>query len=512
MSNRPLRLTLGALFSATLLVTACGPGASSSSGGGGAGGTTTSTTAGTGGATGGTGGSNTGGTAGTGGTTTETSSFGDWHVGWIASVPTTEGDTAVGALGPGGPAIASIFQGTVTFPDKQATAPAAGREGYVARYDKSGQYLWSTIFEATDSVYLLSVDVDASDRVVTAGYFRGDLTVGGQKLTSSPNFFLGFVALLDSDGSLLWVRQIGDVTASFTVESAAFAPDGSVIASGEFDATFDLDGTQLQTIAAPDLFVAKLAAADGKRIWSRALGGTDIEFVFNASVDPAGDVLLSGVYAGDIDFGTGSLPTGPADGYGFIVKLSGADGKATFAREVGAALGYVAGAPDGFYYAGILNGAADFGGGEISTTTYLPVVAAYGPTGDFRWNNQYGEADTLVASTALPDASAGGLAAAFPVAISFDFADGNGPVSILGGEDVFLDAVPSDNAPPRLHHFGNNNAQSPHSVSLGQDGSALIVGHFGGTFTVSPVDQGSGTVTSTGLTDTFLLYLVPGSL
>ncbi|MFO0591181.1 MAG: hypothetical protein U0441_26785 [Polyangiaceae bacterium] len=510
MFNRPILLSLGALLTASLLVTACGPGASSSSGGGGAGGGTTSSTGGTTtGGTGGTGGASTGGTAGSSGTTTGTSALGNWHAGWIVSVPTTGGDDAIGKLGPTGVTVASMFQGTVTFPDKQATAPASGQEGYVARYGLGGQFAWSTIFEATDRVFMMSVDVDASDRVLVGGYFRGDLTLSGQTLSSSPAFFRSFVALLDTDGSLLWLRTIGDLNASNSVESAAFAPDGSVIVSGEFDATFDLDGTSVQTIVAPDMYVAKLSAADGKRIWSRALGGTDIEFVFNASVDPAGDVLLSGVYAGDIDFGTGPLPTGPADGYGYLAKLSGADGTATFAREIGAALGYVAGAPDGFYFAGTLNGAADFGGGEMSTTTDLPVVAAYGLTGDFRWNNQYGEPNTAAPVTALPDADAGGLAAAFSVTGFFDFADGNGPVQILGGEDIFFGAFPTDNAAPQIFKLGGPGGQTPGSVSLGGNGTALVVGHFINTFTVSPVDSGSGTVTSQGLTDTFLLYLVP---
>lgn len=501
MSKRLLPGSIGVVFSVALLAAGCGPGETSGSGGGTGGATVTSS-----GGTAGTGGASTGGTAGSGGTTTGTPAFGDWHAGWIVSWPTTGGDDAIGKLGPGGATVAGTFQGTITFPGKEATAPVGGHDSYVVRIDPTGQIAWSTIFEDTESVWITGVDVDANGRVIAAGRFTGDLTIGAQTMSSVAGI-QGFVALLGSDGAPLWARAIGPTSGSTDVWSAGFFPDGAVWIAGEHNQAFDIDGVTIPAAGSGDLYVAKLAAADGKLVWSRGLGGTDVEFLFNAASDPAGDLLLSGVYAGDLDFGTGTLPPGPADGYGFLAKLSGADGTATFAREVGAALGYVTGAPDGFYFAGTLNGTADFGGGELSTSNDLPVVAAYGPTGDFRWTGMYGDAETVAPAAALPDASTGGLAAAWAVSGAFDF--GEGPVSILGGEDVFLGAFPADESSPRIHHLGGAGVQSPHSVSLGKDGGALVVGHFNGTFSPGPVDSGDASVTSQGVTDAFVLFLAP---
>ncbi len=504
MTNLPLQRSMGLVFSAALLATGCDPGGTSGSAGGGTGGVTATSSGGS--SSGGKAGS--GGTAGSGGSTTGSSAFGDWHSGWILSWPTTGGDDAIGKLGPSGATVAGTFQGTLTLPGKQATtAIANGHEGYVVQIDKTGQIVWSSIFEGTESVWVTAVDVDANGRVIAAGRFQGDLTIGGQTMSAPGATLRAFVALLDSDGSSLWTRAFGPTPGGTGVWSAGFAPDGAVWIAGEHNQPFDIDGVTVPAAGSGDVFAAKLAAADGKRVWSQGFGGTDVEFLFNAAVDPVGDLLLSGVYAGDTAFGTVTLPPGPVDGYGYLVKLSGADGTATFAREIGSALGYVTGAPDGFYFSGTLNGAADFGGGEVTTPGDLPVAAAYGPTGDLRWTAAYGDAETITPSAALPDASAGGLAAAWAVYGAFDF--GDGPVSILGGEDVLLGALPTDGSPPRLHHFGDTGIQAPHSVSLGKDGGALVVGRYTGTFSPGPVDSGSASVTSQGVTDAFVLYLAP---
>lgn len=509
MSRLLVRIAIGAAVTSTLLA-GCGPEGTSGTGGGGTGGTmstggqTTGGTMSTGGAS--TGGQTTGGAGGSGGA----SAFGDWRSSWVASWPSTLGDDAsIGELGPNGATVAGWFQGTITFPDRQATAPNGGREGYVVQIGPTGQIQWSLILESTYSVWVSALGVADDGKIVVAGRFQESLTVGGQTYPASQGVVRAFVTLLDADAKVLWTRTFGGDPGGTGVFGAGFAPDGAVWIAGEYSNGFDLDGTTLSMAGSGDVFAAKLAAADGKAAWIRGYGGTDVELLFNASMGSTGDIFLSGVYAGDTVFDNLSLPTGPADGLGYLVKLSGADGTATFARDVGAALGYVTASPDGFYFAGTLDGTADFGGGDVTTPADLPVVAAYTPNGDLRWSRVYGDADALAPSIALPDASSAGVAAGWSITGTFDFGDPNGPETIMGGADILLGAVPPDNASSRIRHYGQSNIQSPNSISLGKDGGALVVGYFSGDFDVGPVDSGSSSLASTGTTDTFVLYLAP---
>lgn len=447
---------------------------------------------------------------GTGGGTA-TSSFGDVHAGWITTWPATGGDEPIGKLqSNGGATVAGSFAGTITLGGKVITAPAATLEGYVVSLDSAGGIVWSTLLECTDTVHVTTVDVNDNGNVLVGGTFKGDLTIKGVTKTSTP-YYEGFVALLDSFGALKWIRSVGDgaVGQGADVTTAAFAPDGNVVIAGDFETALDFDGTMLQPIGNGDFYVAKIASAGLPVLWSHAYGGTDVEILFSASVDPSGDVLLSGVYSGDAMFDSVTLPPAPADGYGFLAKVSGADGTATFAREVGSALGYVAASPDGAYFTGTLKGDADFGGGTVTTTGDQPVVAAYDTTGDYRWSHVYGDAATNAGSIAYPSATASGLAAAWAVTGTFDFGDGKGPVDVTGGADISLAAFPPDSGPPRRLRFGSTGIQIPNTVSVQASGAALVVGTYTGTFDVGPVDSGVSKITAVGPHDAYVLFLAP---
>ncbi len=473
-----------------LLAAGCGDGAVSGSGGGG-----------TGGSAGGT-----GGTGGAGGTTTSApSSFGDWHAGWVVSWPSDGADFAIGKLGGDGATVAGTFSGTVTFPGKEAT-PLGDHDAYVARLDASGKVAWVDILAGTEGVDAWALDVDATGRVLVGGRFTGSVTIGGTTLDSA-GAADGFVALLAADGSVLWARTIGSAGGSEDVSGLGFAPDGAAVIAGQLDADVDFGGVILPAAGGGDIYAAKLSGADGAHVWSRVFGDPDVQILFNAAVDPSGDLLLSGVYAGLLDFGVGTLPEGPPDGYGFVAKLDGKDGTATFAHAAGAALGYVTGAPDGFYFAGTLNGTADFGGGGLTTTSDVPCVAAFGPTGDLRWTQVHGDASTKSASAALPSASAGGLAAAWGVAGTIDF--GGGPLPSAGKSDVYLPAFPASGGAPRVTTYGGVGTEAPLSISVGADGGALVVGTFDGTLDFGATDSGSGVITSEVGGDVFVAFLAP---
>jgi hypothetical protein len=167
----------------------------------------------------------------------------------------------------------------------------------------------------------------------------------------------------------------------------------------------------------------------------------------------------------------------------------------------------VTGAPEGFYFSGTLNGTSDFGGGGLTTTSDSPVVASFGPTGDLRWTQVHGDAATTSATTALPGASADGLAAAWGIAGTIDF--GTGPLPSAGKTDVVLPAFPATGGPPRTTTYGSAGTEVPQSIALGPNGGALVVGTFDGTLDFGPTDAGSGVLTSQSGGDVFVAFLAP---
>jgi hypothetical protein len=253
--------------------------------------------------------------------------------------------------------------------------------------------------------------------------------------------------------------------------------------------------------------VAKLSDATGTAMWARTFGPTESVAMSNLAVDPSGDALITGVYQQDLDFGLGALPSALPGGYQYIAKLSGADGTSMFSRSVQQARGFVTGTPLGFSFVGSLWGVADFGAGAAGTQQLLPVVASYGPTGNLLWTKILGDAAVTSAGAALPSATSAGLGAVWAIGGNIDF--GGGQIPSAGGLDIFLTAYPPDGTTPKTSHFGSAANESPSSISLGADGSALVVGTVNGPLDFGPTDVGISLVTPQSPPDAFALFLAP---
>jgi len=66
---------------------------------------------------------------------------------------------------------------------------------------------WSKTFGDGSEEAITSVAVDGSGAVIAAGWFEGDIDLGGGKLSSKARDL--FVAKFDATGKSLWSRQFG---------------------------------------------------------------------------------------------------------------------------------------------------------------------------------------------------------------------------------------------------------------------------------------------------------------
>jgi hypothetical protein len=263
----------------------------------------------------------------------------------------------------------------------------------VARLDAGGQVLWSRTAKAISGggVEPLGLAVDAAGDVVVGGRFQGILDFGGVLLQQVDNLGDAFVVKLSSNGDALWGKAVLGANA---VSSVAIDGAGDVVLVGSHDTAFDLGG---DPVPGSGLFLAKLGPS-GAHILSRSFGASGEIF---ATVDGAGNVLLTGSYNAPIDFGGGLLENeGPPDL--FVVKLD-AMGNHVFSRGFGAAaiqngLGIAADAAGNAFVTGFFAGAVDFGAGAISSAgQYDAFLVKYDPKGSALESHAYGDAETQVA-------------------------------------------------------------------------------------------------------------------
>ena len=212
------------------------------------------------------------------------------------------------------------FWGTADFGAGGPLTSAGADDIFVTTLDSGGGHLWSKRFGDADSQIAASVAVDDSGNALLTGYFWGMVDFGGGPLASTGQSDV-FVAKLDANGNHLWSKRFGD--AAFQV-GASVAVDGSdnVLLTGFFGGTVDFGAGPLTSAGldqSADIFVAKLDPTGG-HLWSKRFGDADAQEGDSIALDCSVNVLLTGFFAGTVDFG-GSVLASNGEYDGFVAKL-----------------------------------------------------------------------------------------------------------------------------------------------------------------------------------------------
>jgi hypothetical protein len=222
------------------------------------------------------------------------------------------------------------FNGTINL-DPAASIinlTAVGVDGFVAKYDPSGNFLYG--YNTDGNVYDVQLDAAGNRWVLGTTPDSMDADPGpGRAMIYSVNFFDIYLARYDANGNFLHVKAF-ESNSVCTPESLAIDKRGSAYLCGRFPDTIDVNpggsGGRLITNGSSDGFVVKYGAS-GNFEQGFAVGGTTgSDRVFGMAADQNGNVWMGGHISGtaDIDPGTGtnniSSPTGLTAG--FIVRYS----------------------------------------------------------------------------------------------------------------------------------------------------------------------------------------------
>jgi hypothetical protein len=226
------------------------------------------------------------------------------------------------AVAPGGDiVVAGSFAGSIDFGDGALSAPAGQIFLFVARFGPDGAIKWSKAAGTKGYARLTGVAVDPQSDILVAGYFTGELKFANQKkLQTDSNDEDIFLARLDLDGKPLWSVSFGDA-ADQQAMGVSVDTDGNALIAGSYKGNIDFGvNTPLAAGSGLDVFVAKLAP-DSKSIWAKGFGGSGDQTGAAVATDRLGAAWITGSFAGDIDFGKGSIESAGATD-AFLLKLT----------------------------------------------------------------------------------------------------------------------------------------------------------------------------------------------
>ena len=268
----------------------------------------------------------------------------------------------------------------------------------MAKLSAAGTHVWSKRFGGTGVDIAYAVTTDGSSNILMTGYFGyfgSAVDFGGGLLASAGNSDV-FLVKLASTGAHVWSKGFGGTGLDMGYALATNRTTGDVAVTGYFQNTAGFGGANITSAGNADIFLAEYSAA-GAHMWSKGLGGASDDHGRGIVIDSLGDVVMTGDFYGNVDFGGGILPnTGGAD---IVLAKYGSTGTHVWSRRFGTGLGFgdvasglAVDAGDNLVLTGSILGAIDFGGGGLTANgSYDIFLAKLAPNASHLWSRRYGK-------------------------------------------------------------------------------------------------------------------------
>ncbi len=212
-----------------------------------------------------------------------------------------------------------------------ATLPARPDGLFVAKLDANGHYLWGHAFSDNSMYSGIDVAVTPEDDIAIAFVLEGQTAVLGQAIPEADERDT-LVIRLDSEGSLLWSRLLGG-SGWQQFATVAVNQDGEIFVSGVSTGVLDFGGGARPSAGGQDAFFAKLGP-DGSHVFSRVFGDGQDETAWDVATAANGEVLLTGNFAGTIDLGGGELTARGFDTKNLFIARYDSDGNHLHSQRI----------------------------------------------------------------------------------------------------------------------------------------------------------------------------------
>lgn len=265
--------------------------------------------------------------------------------------------------------IGGSFEGSIDF-GAGAMASVGNHDVFIAKLDPHGNAVWSKRFGGAGHDYNVGVRVDTQGNVVLVGSVWGTADLGAGSVAGGDNWD-AFLVKLDPGGNPIWNKRF--VGSGYEEAGAGIAihANDDIVVTGYMQGPIDIDGSHLAFSGGFDVFMAKFDAA-GNHAWSRSFGGIGNDRGHSVAMDSAGNIVLGGNIEATVNFGGGPLTSGGSED-AFVAKFTPM-GAHIWSKSYACAGPWesaadlaIDAADNIAFVSGIHWGTADYGGGPLTT-------------------------------------------------------------------------------------------------------------------------------------------------
>ncbi|MEO8614531.1 MAG: SBBP repeat-containing protein, partial [Luteolibacter sp.] len=276
--------------------------------------------------------------------------------------------------------VVGSFQGTATF-GSTTLVSAGGQDIFLAKLNAQGELLWVKQAGGTGDDVGYGVAVDTDGNALITGYYIQSATFGQTTISHTGGYDL-FVAKYNSTGVLNWVRH---PLAADNIYGRGIAVDatGNVAVVG----SYYLSSTT------SDVFVARISP-DGNLLWVNGAGGSDDDQGSNVAVDSSGNIFITGFFTGEAYFSASETLYASESIEMFVAKydvtgaLVWADSSLSHEAQ---GSGIAVDATGNCFVTGYFREYADFGYQSLISDGFFDLfLTKYSPDGEVLWASNSG--------------------------------------------------------------------------------------------------------------------------
>ncbi len=160
---------------------------------------------------------------------------------------------------------------------------SGGNDMFVVKMSTNGDFIWAKKAGGNSQDRGYGIAIDASDNVYVTGTFTQSATFKNTTITNSGNHST-FLAKYDSNGSFQWVTAGGDCCDTTKANSIALDDSGNIYLAGYFMDHTKFGSYQFTSQGMSDVYVVKYDP-NGNVVWAKQGGGIDEDGAYGIAVD-----------------------------------------------------------------------------------------------------------------------------------------------------------------------------------------------------------------------------------